>query len=151
VQDWSNNFFIYQIDSKKYIHIIRERKNAESIHFSEILLLLDNKTLIGKSYDGELYLIDTDTLAVEQLSIKLPVHELIWKESRLFAIFNNAEQSEVEELISNKKFIYQALYENEKLPVELIKIMVEYTRDVRFFKKLSHASVIETDVPKLNK
>ncbi len=151
VQDQFNNFFIYQVDSKKDIHIIRDRNNAESIHFSEIILLSDDKTLIGKSYGGELYLIDTDTLAVEKLPIQLPVHALLWKESRLFAIFDNGEQGEIEELISNKKAIHQTLYENKELPVELIKIMVEYTSDARFFKNSSHEPVIETDVPKLNR
>jgi hypothetical protein len=119
---------IYEYDNIKKLVPIHETKQSPHIIFSELLLLADNVTLIGRSTKNIFYLIDTDTLAMEALPFKLDsiVHMALTKEGNLIGVMSDGRYLDLDQRILEHSKTHAVLYRDTYYPLALINIIAGY-------------------------
>jgi len=119
---------------------IHEIVYSNYIIFSELLLLADNVTLMGRSNDNIFYLIDTNTLSVEELPLKLDsiVQMALTKEGNLVGVKQNGQYLDLDQCIFKHSKTRAVLYRDTDFPVEIINTITGYEGSYRrFFETVS--------------
>ncbi len=129
---------IYEYDNR--LTAIREIVCSHYIIFSELLLLSDNVTLIGRSKDNIFYLIDTNTFSIETLPLKLDsiVQMALTHNGNLIGVKQDGQYLDLDQCILKYSQTRAILYRDTDFPVEMINIITGYEGSYRrFFEVMS--------------